>query len=381
MTPYLEVWSSCTTIFAGGLKQLPAVLADRPMLLIADERLTAQIDAVQTRAPALAVVRIPAGAAEPDAAGLACDAIAGHPGAVPVALGGGSVMDVVRLAALAAADPAANGLRAAADGPTFVPTLAVNPTICIPTTVGTAAEVSAVAVRNSPDGTAMIISPGLRSAGAVIDPAITGTLPTAALAAGLVEPWARVCVPAIAGHRLRFQDGLANGLAATILGLGDGLIGNPGAAPDDDWRSSAALASIQTHLGLFALGRAPAGHVLWPLATEVVRATGLPKSTALAALLPAWLRCIAAGAIGRGWGSTDRVRAVLGLDPGEAASRMEAWLQALTLSTLLPSTTDIGAVVSRVVNPWQASGYFLTGIRPMDISVVLGVAVQPVPGD
>lgn len=377
MTPTLQVWSSCTTVFTGGLRQLPAVLAGRDMLLIADERLTALVEAVP--ADPRDVVLIPAGGSSESAADLVVEALARHPGAVPVALGGGSVMDIVRLAALAAIDPVADGLRAAPDGPTFLPSAAVNPTICIPTTVGTAAEVSSAAVRSSPAGTAMVISPGLRSAGAVIDPAVTGTLPIAALAAGLVEPWARVCVPAIAGDRLRFQDGLASGLAATILGLGDELAGHPGAAPDGDWRVAAALASIQTHLGLLALGRAPAGHVLWPLATEVVRATGLPKSTALAALLPAWLRCIAAGAIGRGWGSPDRVMAILGVHPAAAAVRMEAWLQALALPTLLPAAMDVDAVASRVRSPWQASGLFLPGIPLADIAVLIGVATQTGP--
>lgn len=371
--PVLEVWSSCTTIFAGGLGQLPAVLRGRSMVLVADRELTAQVEAVRSQVPAQEMVLIESAVAPGAAAGLVAGALARRPGAVPVVLGGGALMDLVRLAALAAVDPAADGFRAAADGPTFLPTRAVNPTVCIPTTIGTAAEVSAVAVRTGAAGTAMIISPGLRSAGVVIDPAMTGTLPAAALGAGLVEPWARVCVPAITGHRLRFQDGLAGALAATILGLGDELAGSPA---DDGWRSAAALASIQTHIGLLALGRAPAGHVLWPLATEVVRATGLAKSAALAALVPAWLRCIAAGVLGPGWGTPARVRAILGVDPTAAAVRLHEWLGALTLPTLLPAAMDVDAVVSRVLRPWQASGFFLGGASRTEIAGVVGAAVQ-----
>lgn len=372
----LEVWSSCTTVFTGGLPQVPAVLRGRGMILVADRELTAHVDAVRARAPALEVVLVGSSDPSGEVAASVAGALARRPGGVPVALGGGTVMDLVRLAALAAADPAADGFGAPADGPTVLPTRAVNPTVCIPTTIGTAAEVSAVAVRTGPGGTAMIVSPGLRSAAVVLDPALTGTLPTAALGAGLVEPWARVCVPAIAGSRLRFQDGLAAGMGATILDLGEELAGHraAGTAADGGWRAAAALASIQTHLGLLALGRAPAGHVLWPLATEVVRATGLPKPTALAALIPAWLRGIATGAVGPDWGTPDRARAILGLDPGAAAVRLRTWLGGLGLPTQLPATVDVDAVTARVVSPWQASGWFLGGVPRAEIAAVLTAA-------
>jgi alcohol dehydrogenase class IV len=280
-------------------------------------------------------------------------------------------MDVVRLAALAATDPDANGFRASADGMTFLPTEAANPAVCIPSTIGTASEVSPVAVRTSRTGTALVVSPGLRARAAIIEPQMTATLPPAALGAGLVEPLARTCVPAVAGEWLRFQDGMARGLTATILSLGDDLVGT---APDEGWRAAAALASTQTHLGLLALGRAPAGHLLWPLATEVARATELPKTTALAALVPAWLRCVASGAVGRGWGSAERVDEILGVGPAEAAERLDSWLRALSLPTLLPATIDLDAVVARVVDPWQASGLFLPGVASAEIATVVSCA-------
>ncbi len=344
------------------------------MLLVTDERLEAQTEAVHASAPAVATVRIAPDSAA-DVAAAVADAVTRHRGAVPVALGGGSIMDAVRLAALAAADPAANGFSRATDGVTFWPTRTVNPTVCIPSTVGTASEVSPVAVRNTPDGTAMIVSPGLRASAAILDPRVTETLPRAALAAGLVEPWARTCVPAVAGGPLRLQDGIARGLAATIFGLGQELARTDSDdQPDETWRSAAALASAQTHLSLLALGRAPAGHLLWPLATEVTRATRLPKATALAALVPAWLRCLAAGVLGRAWGSGDRVRGILDLDPAEAAAHLESWLRMLSLPTLLPTSIDVGAIVSRVVDPWQASGLFLPGVSRAEIAAVVGSA-------
>ncbi len=368
--PTVDVWSTPTMVYAGGLRQLPVALAGRPMLLFADERLAAQVDSVQGFAPALAVVVISSGS--DDAVETVTEALTRRPGAIPVALGGGSVMDVVRLAALALTDPSTNGWRSRHDGPFFLPTRALNPTVCIPSTLGTGSEVSPVAMRRSASGTAMIISPGLRSAAAIIDPAVTGTLPVAALGAGLVEPWSRVCIPAIAGDRLRFQDGLAAGLGETILALGE-EIGSSECAIGPDWLRSAALASMQTHLGLLPVGRAPAGHVLWPLATEVMRVTGLPKAEALAALIPAWLKCLAAKSIGREWGSVQRVVRIIGLDPAEAADRLESWLQALCLTTRLPEV-DVDAIATRVATPWQLSGLFLPGVPRADIATVLHAA-------
>lgn len=366
----MDRWSAPTTVYAGGLRQLPVALAGRPMLLIADERLAAQVDSVQSVAPALAVVVIGSGA---DAAvDTVTEALTRRPGAVPVALGGGSIMDVVRLAALAITDPSTNSWRSSHDGPVFLPTRAVNPTVCIPSTLGTGSEVSPIAVLASACGTAMVVSPGLRSAAAIIDPAVTGTLPVAALGAALVEPWSRVCVPAIAGDRLSFQDGFAAGLGATILALGD-EIGSGKSSPGVDWLRSVAMASMQTHLGLLTIGRPPGGHVLWPLATEVTRATGLPKANALAALIPAWLKCLAAQSIGPEWGSTDRVVQIIGLGPVEAAERLESWLRTLFLPTRLPEV-DVEAIASRVATPWQLSGLFLPGVGRADITAVLHAA-------
>ena len=116
------------------------------------------------------------------------DALTADPTAVPLALGGGSVMDLVRLTALTARDPQIADRVAAGDGVVVLPTRARNPTVCLPTTLGTASEVSPVAVRHRGDGVALLVSPGLRSAGAVLDPNLTVSLTPAQRAAGLVEP-------------------------------------------------------------------------------------------------------------------------------------------------------------------------------------------------
>lgn len=372
MTAAVDIWSSPTTIFAGGIRQLPAALGSRPALLIADAGLTDAIAATTAVVPEAAVVRVSLDRGADEIAAVVRDAVAAHGSAVPVALGGGSIMDVVRLAALAAVDPRADGFAGAVDGLTVLPSRARNPVVCIPSTLGTASEVSPVVVRmngSGSGGAAMIVSPGLRSAASIIDPTITAGLSIPAQAAGLVEPLARVCVPAISGEPLPFQDGLAAGLTATILELGD-LVARQ--APDDQWRAAAALASIQTHLALTAVGRTPAGHLLWPLATELIRATGASKAVVLAALLPAWLRAIAAGELSPAWGTGRRVARILGGSAARAADRMAAWLRGLGLPTRLPVPPDPEAIADRVVTVWQATGLFLHGVSRAEISSIVG---------
>jgi alcohol dehydrogenase YqhD (iron-dependent ADH family) len=364
----VDVWSSPTTVYAGGLAQLPAALAGRPAVLFADERLTVQLAAVTAAVRPRETVLIGAGAS----AELITAALARHPAAVPVALGGGGVMDLVLLAVLATVEPAAAVLDPAADGVRMLPTRAVNPTICLPTTLGTAAEVSPVAVRHHAGGTAMLVSPGLRPAAAVLDPVLTGTLPAADLLAGLVEPWARVVVPAVAGPPLLLQDGLVRSIADTLTQLGTA---GPDATADPGWRLDAALASVATHLCPVALGRPPAGHQLWPLATEVTRVTGCTKAVALAALVAVWLHCVLTGRVGRVWGAPERVRTVLGDGAGDSAGTAD-WLRGLGLPVRLPARTDVDRVVRRVLDPWQASGLFLPGVSAGEVETVLATAVR-----
>lgn len=371
MQPPVDTWSSPTTVWAGGLDQLPLAVAGRRVVLVADARLTHQIELVVSQVPGATVIAVSAEAAAGGVIPEVADTLAADPAAVPLALGGGSVMDLVRLTALTARDPRIADRAATTTGGggvVVLPTRVPNPTVCLPTTLGTASEVSPVAVRHRRDGVAMLVSPGLRSAGAVLDPALTASLTPAQRAAGLVEPWARVCVPAVAGQPLRLQDALARGLVGMLTGLGEeAAAGTTGA----EWRAAAAQASVQTHLGLLAVGRTPAGHVLWPLAVELGRATGRTKIEALAALLPAWLDGLADGALGRAWGSAERVRTLLDRPPAQAATDLRRWLRGLGLATVLTGA-DVAVVTGRVVSCWQAPGLFLAGARPDEVAGLLG---------
>ena len=214
----------------------------------------------------------------------------GSRGRTVVAVGGGSVLDPSRVAV--------SGLPHTGDGPVLLP---ASPTaycdiVCVPSTIGTAAEVSPVAVVREGRSEAMLVSPALRSRVAVLDPDMTANPDEVAMRAGLIEPWARVIVPVVAGAGLRLQDALALALAAVLEDLATTPI-------DRDWRLSAALASAQTHTAFLALQRPPFSHVLWPVAMEFANLTGISKQHALAAVLPGWLESMARPDL------ADRVRA------------------------------------------------------------------------
>jgi NADP-dependent alcohol dehydrogenase len=247
------------------------------------------------------------------------------------------------------------------------------PVICIPTTIGTAAEVSPVGIIRDQPRTLLLVSPALRSAVAILDPDATAGLDSRTLTAGLVEPLSRVMVPGITGAALPLQDGLGAALCQILLDLGEQAARRP---PDAAWRLAAALTSAQTHTAFLALGRSPFGHVLWPLASEIMTATGITKSAALQGLMPAWLAGLDTGQLDAVFGHRDRVRCIFAREPSEAAQQLAAWFRR-TQATLPALAFDAGAVASEVAQRWQAGGFFLRDARAAQIRWLLSAASRP----
>lgn len=297
-----------------------------------------------------------------------------------VAVGGGLVLDVGRVAALLAADPlAGKELRrrmAVADGLLMWPAdrHATAPAVCLPTTVGTAAEVSPIAVLRTAGRVVMLVCGGLRSRYAVLDAALTASLPAARLRAGLVEPLARLLVPAVVATPQRPQDDVAAALLRTLLDLGS-LEGDPDAV----WRTTAALASAGTHTSFVSLGRPPFGHVLWPLAMELASAAGTSKAAAMAALLPAWLSAVVDGRVSSAFGTPERVSALLGEEPRACVRRVTGWCEAVLPSADRDhgagrSRPDAEGVAAAVERRWRAGGLFLVDVPGEDVRALLAGA-------
>lgn len=370
-------WSCPTTIHAGhgAMAVLPGLVAGRPTVLVRDAAI------VGTALPAgmvLAAEVVRDGGAGGWAFGQRIAAVLdAHPDAAVVAVGGGAVLDPARMAVLIRQDQRAGRQVAAAlarpdAGPGLVflpgPAHARAEIVCVPTTIGTAAEVSPVVVlpgaaaapgSAAPGhrgvGATLVVSPWLRARVAVLDPMMTSGLGARTLALGLVEPLARVLVPAVAGQAVIPQDQLAAGLVAALVELGEqaaAVIG-AGGTPDAAWRLAAALASATTHTAPLALGRPPLGHVLWPIATELAGAptAGMSKAEAMAGLLPMWLAAL--GELPDGFGTQDRVIALVGQSPSDAAARLRTWLGAcgLPVSTHIADPTG---TAQRISARWAA---------------------------
>lgn len=350
----MDRWSMPTAIHAaaGCLAALPGVAPD-PLVLV-DSRLPQHPELSRGT-----VVGLDASDFN-DALRAARDALAAHPGRPVVAAGGGTVLDAVRLAELARRSPAFAGALAGAGPGVFVwPSVDSSPVVAVPTTIGTAAEVSPVALVPGSPAT-MVVSPALRCRAAFLDPHMTASLGRDRQGAGLVEPFARAVVPAITSVPLALQDQLAGAHARVLLDLGRELaLGRV----DDSWLLSAALTSASTHTSFLSLGRPPAGHVLWPFATELMRLTGVDKAAALTVLLPAWLDLVGEGLLGPQFGTGARVRQILG-----ERHRVREWLSEIGLPAG-PVAVDAHLLAAQVREVWQGP-LFLRGVADRDILAI-----------
>jgi alcohol dehydrogenase class IV len=290
---------------------------------------------------------VPAQATVAAARALAEDLAAAGGGIV--AVGGGAVLDVAKVAAGAVRNPDRlapdtwRGTSAVVHAPAGRPSV---PCIAVPTTVGTGSEVSAVAVLDATDpGTAtasgiraakLLVDPTIRPAVAVLDPRQVAGLPRPARLAGALEIVLRTLGPTLGTPaRLPLGDGLATALAGTVVAAGHRV-----AAAGDDTDETGdttllALASAHTHVGWTGTGRDPCAHRLWYLAHAVVQGAPVTKMAATAALLPTYLRWLRAGRL-PAHPDLAALLGATGLD-GYAVPLLRAW----DLPTALDELADV----------------------------------------
>lgn len=389
--PVVDSWSCPTTVYAGenSIGQLAALLGDRPVLVVTDHRVwlhssiaAAVRSSLEAAQSAPHVVARDFGASDDEFLAAVTRRLRDVPGGIVLGLGGGSVLDIARLAALAADDPDFAGVLASWRTGSSLPAVLMWPAgrdagcdcVCIPTTFGTAAEVSPVAVLRRGQATTLVVSPALRAHAAVLDTSAGATLGAGAARAGLLEPMSRVLVPAVAGGPLELQDRVGRALFETLIHLG-----RPGARLEAGWRLAAALTSAQTHTAFLSLGRSPFGHALWPCATELMAATGASKPMVLSWLLPAWAQGLVSGQLHSPvFGSPERLAAITGWPAAEVPDRLAEWCAGLELreghgSEVLPEV-DASGVAAAVVGTWQASGWFLAGAATAELEWLLAAA-------
>jgi alcohol dehydrogenase len=310
-----------------------------------------------------------------------------------VAVGGGCTLDVAMLATLPANVLSANQLRRGRCGLVVLRPAAVAsvPTVAIPTTLGTGAEVSAAACcEREDDGKVLVLGDALRPAFAAVDPVATESLPARFVRAAVVEVLARVLVPFCAAPV--GQPAVVALADAVSLASLDRLaaVGCQADATTAAGRLAIASLSAHSHTGWGSLGRTPDCHPVWPLATELATLTGWTKSEATACLLPAWARAVLCDdddgpGTAIGWGKAGRLRTAwrqfgrpIGFGTGELsdpASGLAALMQRLLGSDRpVPEADDdqchalASAVAIRAARRWGTGVPVLRRVHTDDIA-------------
>lgn len=299
-----------------------------------------------------------------------------------VALGGGRIMDTVKLACHHYADPRtlavlrARGIRA---GTAMLPAPEhpLPRRLFVPTTVGTGSEVSMVACLLLAGHNRLITGTGLRPDVAVLDSRFTATLPTPLLAEGVLEALLRVAGAYIgsATESTPLADVSAFTLVRELTGAGDAVArGDTG----PDVRLFVAQLSAATHTGWALTGRNPFATKHWYLANELATHLNVRKMTAIAALLPAIWSRIASG--DTRYGSAERLAEVwtwirdaccetLDFDPARGiASLLDHW----KIDRPSPADEDCPLTVARrCVDVWGGRLPMLPGLAPQEIAALV----------
>lgn len=301
-----------------------------------------------------------------------------------VGLGGGSILDAVKLAALFTADPALSIFaerHAKRSGLLVLPPI-TNPksrpkTILMPSTVGTGAEVSAVACLDTAVGRRLIASHNLAGDVAMLDAGHLATLPKYLVFEGLLEAFLRVA-GTMAGSRHNIFDDDGYLLIQRIVRLGERLTLYD--APE--LRLSAARLSMETHTGWALMGRNPYGARHWYLANELAYVTGVRKMTATASVIgPIWEEIVHGAAV---WGDQRRLEqlwsvvteTVPDVDP-EPAPGINDLMRRWGISGLetIGEETQVRATEAALRN-WGGALPMLRGIDAVQIRHVLTAAAR-----
>jgi alcohol dehydrogenase class IV len=229
---------------------------------------------------------------------LACVAEAKRQGAETlVAVGGGSNMDLAKVAAVILAHGGQPGTYLG-EGKVPGPVL---PLVCVPTTAGTGSEVSPAAVIKNPagKGKAGILSPFLRPKAAVVDPDLSASCPRSVIAHSGLDALTHAIeaytlrdvaeVPRTANRQPVFpgRHPFASAMAEKAIELIGANLKETFHHPENAAaRSAMAQAAMLAGLAFSTAGLA----IVHALEYPVGAATGLPHGAANALLLPAAMR-------------------------------------------------------------------------------------------
>lgn len=255
-----------------------------------------------------------------DAASLARAVVATRAERI-LAIGGGNVIDLAKLAAIVASRAGAVeflGARGGARGFVVLPALGYVPVEvqCVPTTFGTGAEVSSVAcVEQTVAGRAWtgadpvavktLVALPWSPVSAVAYDSVFLDGPPWLVREGLFEAAARLITTAVgARSRIRVADAQLDALLGCLAQMTE-LARGTSFRPSPELVVDMAVASAETHVGWALRGRGVAPSLPWFLSNELSMAARVRKNVAMAVVMPAWAESVRRGNVL--WGDRSRL--------------------------------------------------------------------------
>ena len=241
-------------------------------------------------------VDLPPGAGGMDAARAVAEQVS--TGGWCLALGGGTTMDTVKVARMLSARFLSRDFTAGEmvlEGQ--VPTSRPWGIVALPTTIGTASEVSAAAVVRYRGQRVLLRGPGLRPEVACLDPRQTQTLPSSAVVSGAVEAMFRTIFPYLASPTTPAHDSAVHAVAVALLRhIHSGTVAPLSAEARQELAELSQCSQSLQSSGLHR-GRDPHGFKLWPINHEVSALANLPKIMTMSALAPRVIERIEQGEV------------------------------------------------------------------------------------
>lgn len=346
--------------------------AGRAPLIIADERVS-DLD-LDLERHTRGTVRVDASSVTVDTVVAIAREIARRRPDLIVAIGGGTVMDAVKLAALARGTGSTFDFMIERSTRTALTLLPDSPPpvdlIAIPTTIGTSSETNSVAILENDRGYRLVVGRALRPRHAIIDPRNLRTLAPTAAREGVLEAFLRLAgASTSAGRPARARD--------HAVALGRALL--DAAARDDrsaaSWSRTARL-SAATQRSAALRGPDPYSARHWYVANEVAFALRVRKMAATAAVVAAVWRRIRSG--DRRWGD----RAALdgfwhgvargtGL-PDDADEGIDALIGEWDIAVPpRPGALEVRRIADAAEEAWGHRLPMLPGVRARDVAEVL----------
>jgi NADP-dependent alcohol dehydrogenase len=313
-----------------------------------------------------------------------------NPGELVIGIGGGTTLDLAKLAVLSAKHPEALRWLAAPQRSGLIalpPRLGTSTRVlAVPTTLGTGSELGTVACFEHADSKRLVTGPCLRPVAAMWTPEATATLPIEMIGDAVLEALFRTVSPYIGDPTvLADEDALVEDLAGQLLKAGYQVAGHRrcGRAAGPELRLRIAELSGESQIGRINLGRSPYSVKGWPIANELSTTLGLTKMRTVAAVWPVlWRRILAgddrlgcAGRINQLWTILRRQAPQLDPDPAIGLSGLmdEWWVDREVRATSL----QIDAAVTQTMRAWGAGLPMLGGLTAGDLRSFLTEATQP----